>query len=73
MCGRSDVVVTTANSVFIFELKMDKGKKWEEVADEGLWQIEERKYTERFAEYGKKLFKTAIVFSSAGKGILGWK
>lgn len=73
VCGRSDVVVTTANSVFIFELKMDKGRKWEEAADEGLRQIEERKYAERFAQNGKKLFKTAIVFSSTGKGVAGWK
>lgn len=73
VCGRSDVVVSTADSVFIFELKMDSGRKWEYAADEGLRQIEERKYAERFAQYGKKLFKTALVFSSEGKGLLGWK
>lgn len=73
ICGRSDVVVTTQNSVFIFELKMDKGRKWEEAAEEGLKQIEERKYAEKFAQNGKKIFKTALVFSSAGKGLAGWK
>lgn len=73
VCGRSDVVVATKNTVFIFELKMDKGRKWEDAAAEGLRQIEERKYAERFAQYGKKMFKTAIVFSSEGKGVTGWK
>lgn len=73
VCGRSDVVVSTANSVFIFELKMDSVIKWEEAAEEGLKQIDERKYAERFAQYGKKLFKTAVVFSSEGKGLIGWK
>lgn len=73
LCGRSDVVVTTKDSVFIFELKMNKGRDWNEVANEGLQQIEERKYAERFAQDGKNLFKTAIVFSSEGKGILGWE
>lgn len=73
ICGRSDVVLATQNSVFIFELKMDKGRDFEEVAAEGLKQIEERKYAEKFAQAGKNLFKTAIVFSSDGKGIVGWK
>lgn len=73
ICGRSDVVLATQNSVFIFELKMDKSRDFEEVAAEGLKQIEERKYAEKFAQAGKNLFKTAIVFSSDGKGIVGWK
>lgn len=71
--GRSDVVVATKDSVFIFELKMDKGHSFEEVVDEALLQIDENGYAKRFAVSGKKLFKIGLVFSSEGKGLLGWK
>ena len=40
VAGRSDVIVTTKDSVFIFELKMDKGRKFEEGAAEALSQID---------------------------------
>ncbi len=71
--GRSDVVVTTKDAVFIFELKMDKGKDVEEVAQAALAQIDENGYAERFAVSGKRMFKVALVFSSDGKGLLLWK
>lgn len=71
--GRSDVVVTTKDAVFIFELKMDKGKDVEEVAQATLAQIYENGYAERFAVSGKRMFKVALVFSSDGKGLLLWK
>ena len=71
--GRSDVVVTTKDAVFIFELKMDKGKDVEEVAQTALAQIDENGYAERFAVSGKRMFKVALVFSSDGKGLLLWK
>ena len=73
VCGRSDVVVASKDSVFIFELKMDKGRPFEEVAEEALAQIDENGYSERFAVSGKKMYKVALVFSSEGKGLLGWK
>ena len=73
VAGRSDVIVTTKDSVFIFELKMDKGRKFEEVAAEALAQIDANGYAERFAVSGKEMYKTGVVFSSAGKGMLGWK
>ena len=73
VCGRSDVVVASKDSVFIFELKMDKGRPFEEVAEEALVQIDENGYSQRFAVSGKKMFKVALVFSSEGKGLLGWK
>jgi uncharacterized protein YqeY len=71
--GRSDVVVTTKDAVFIFELKMDKGKDVDEVAKTALAQIDENGYAERFAVSGKQMFKIALVFSSDGKGLLLWK
>ena len=73
VCGRSDVVVASKDSVFIFELKMDKGKSFEEVAEEALSQIDENGYSQRFAVSGKTMYKVALVFSSEGKGLLGWK
>lgn len=73
VAGRSDVIVTTKDSVFIFELKMDKGRDFEEVAAEALSQIDANGYADRFAVSGKEMFKVGVVFSSAGKGMLGWK
>ncbi len=73
VCGRSDVVVASKDSVFIFELKMDKSRPFEDVAEEALTQIDENGYSERFAVSGKKMYKVALVFSSEGKGLVGWK
>lgn len=73
VAGRSDVVVATKDGIFIFELKMDKGREFEEVANEGLKQIDANGYAQRFAVAGKTMHKVALVFSSEGKGLLGWK
>ncbi len=73
VAGRSDVIVTTKDSVFIFELKMDRGEDFEKVADLVLSQIDANGYSERFTVSGKKMHKIAVVFSSGGKGIVGWK
>lgn len=73
VAGRSDVVVTTKDSVFIFELKMDKGRPFEEVANEALAQIDANGYADRFAVSGKQMHKVGVVFSSDGKGMSGWK
>lgn len=71
--GRSDVIVTTEDSVFIFELKMDNGLDFEKVADEGLAQIDEKGYSSRFEVSGKNMYKIAIVFASNATGMVGWK
>lgn len=84
VAGRSDVIVTTKDSVFIFELKMEKGKastedeaknseELEKILDDALSQIDANGYSERFAVSGKQMHKIGVVFSSDGKGILGWK
>ena len=73
VAGRSDIVVTTKDSVFIFELKMDKGRAFEEVASEALAQIDANGYADRFAVSGKQMYKVGVVFSSNGKGMCGWK
>ncbi|HBB14463.1 MAG TPA: AAA family ATPase [Treponema sp.] len=73
VAGRSDVIVTTKDSVFIFELKMDKGQDFEKVAESALTQIDANGYSERFVASEKQMFKVGVVFSSDGKGIVGWK
>ncbi len=73
VAGRSDVIVTTKDSVFIFELKMDRGADFEELAEKALEQIDANGYSQRFAVSGKAMYKVGVVFSSEGKGLLGWK
>ena len=73
VAGRSDVIVTTKDCVFIFELKMDRRRTFEEVAEEALSQIDANGYAERFAVSGKAMVKVGLVFSSEGKGMVGWK
>ena len=73
VAGRSDVIVTTKDSVFIFELKMDKGQDYDTVAENALAQIDANGYSERFAVSGKQMHKIGVVFSSDGKEIIGWK
>ena len=73
VAGRSDVIVTTKDSVFIFELKMDRGQDFEKAAESALTQIDANGYSERFSVSGKQMFKVGVVFSSDGKGIVGWK
>ena len=73
VAGRSDVIVTTKDSVFIFELKMDKGQDFDTVAEKALTQIDANGYSNRFKVSGKEMFRTALVFSSEGKGLVGWK
>ena len=52
---------------------MDRGRKFEEVADEALTQIDANGYSERFSVSGKTMHRIGVVFSSEGKGIVGWK
>ncbi|MCR4822011.1 MAG: PD-(D/E)XK nuclease domain-containing protein, partial [Treponema sp.] len=84
VAGRSDVIVTTKDTVFIFELKMDKGRasageesenssELEKILDDALSQIDANGYAERFAVSGKRMCKVGLVFSSEGRGLLGWK
>ena len=73
VAGRSDVVVATKDGIFIFELKMCKDGDWEKLADTALEQISANGYADRFAVAGKTMHKIGVVFSSEGKGMLGWK
>ena len=44
-----------------------------QVVQSALEQIDANGYSARFAVSGKKMFKVGVVFSSDGKGMVGWK
>ena len=52
---------------------MDKSRSFDEVAAEALFQIDANGYADRFGVSGNQMFKAGAVFSSEGKGMVGWK
>ena len=65
--GRMDMVVQTADYIYLFEFKLDKS------ADEALAQIEEKQYALPFANDPRKLYKIGVSFSSETRRIESWK
>ena len=65
--GRMDVLVQTADYIYIFELKIDKD------ADTALKQIKDKRYANPFASDRRKLFKIGINFSTEKRIIDDWK
>ena len=65
--GRMDMVVQTADYIYLFEFKLDKS------ADEALAQIEEKQYALPFATDPRKLYKIGVNFSSKTRRIESWK
>ena len=43
------------------------------LAKNALEQIDANGYAERFVVSGKQMYKIGVVFSSDGRGMLGWK
>lgn len=70
--GRSDIVVSTATSNFIFELKLDIPDVQKAIT-QAIQQIQEKEYTTRYNLSNKQLYKIVVIFSSKGKGLLTWK
>ena len=66
-------MLTAKDAVFFFGLKMDKSRSFDEVAAEALFQIDANGYADRFGVSGNQMFKAGAVFSSEGKGMVGWK
>lgn len=62
-----DILVQTANCIYVMELKMDTS------ADEALQQIEEKGDAKPFAAASRKLFKIGVNFVSATRRIEEWK
>ena len=65
--GRMDMVVQTADYIYLFEFKLDKS------VEEALAQIEEREYALPFAHDPRKLYKIGVNFSSETRRIENWK
>jgi len=65
--GRMDMVVQTADYIYLFEFKLDKS------AEEALAQIEKREYALSFAHDPRKLYKIGVNFSSETRRVESWK
>lgn len=65
--GRMDMVVQTADYVYLFEFKLDKS------VEEALEQIERKQYAAPFANDPRKLYKIGVNFSSVTRRVEGWR
>jgi hypothetical protein len=66
--GRADAVVTTADSIFVFEFKLTENA----TAEEALKQIDDKNYLIPFTAGNKKLVKVGVEFSREERGINRW-
>lgn len=64
--GRIDMVITTANYVYVIEIKLDGS------AINALKQIDTKGYAEPFMEDARTLYKIGVNFSSDIRGISEW-
>ncbi|MDR1601213.1 MAG: ATP-binding protein [Tannerella sp.] len=67
--GRADAVVTTDDTVFVFEFKLTGNA----TAEDALRQIDEKNYLIPFTAGNRKLVKVGVEFSSKERGISRWK
>jgi len=65
--GRVDMVLRTETTLYVMELKLDKG------ADRAMEQINLKNYPERFALCGLPIIKIAVSFDSERCTIGEWK
>jgi len=66
--GRADVVVKTADSIYVFEFKMDENGS----AEEALAQIDSQGYLIPYTADQRRLVKIGVEFSKEAKGIKRW-
>jgi hypothetical protein len=66
--GRADAVVTTNDSIYVFEFKLTENAK----AEEALKQIDDKNYLIPFTAGNKKLVKVGVEFSKEERGINRW-
>ena len=64
--GRADAVVKTPNSVYVFEMKVDK------TAEIALQQIDDKGYLIPYTTEGKRLVKVGLNFSSETRTLQDW-
>ena len=76
--GRADAVVKTADSIYVFELKMNyslpcgEGRGEVATAEEALKQIDEKEYLIPYTADKRRLVKIGVEFSIEDKGIKRW-
>ena len=66
--GRADVVVKTADSIYVFEFKMEENAS----AEEALAQIDKTGYLIPYTADHRRLVKIGVEFSKEAKGIKRW-
>jgi hypothetical protein len=66
--GRADAVVKTADTVFVFEFKMEE----KATAEQALAQIDEKGYSIPYSAGDKKIVKIGVEFSIEERGIKRW-
>ena len=66
--GRADAVVKTADSIYVFEFKMDDNA----TAEEALLQIERKGYLIPYSTDQRRLVKIGVEVSKAQRGIKRW-
>jgi len=66
--GRADVVITTADTVYVFEFKLSANG----TAEDALKQIDEKGYLIPFTAGNKRLVKTGAEFSTKKRGLSRW-
>ena len=66
--GRADVVITTADTVYVFEFKLSGNG----AAEDALKQIDDKGYLIPFTAGNKRLVKTGAEFSTKTRGLSRW-
>ena len=69
--GISDIEVFLKNQVFIFELKLVKNNKIQNILDSALDQIEKRGYGDSHSHRNKKVFGIALAFDHKKSNVVG--
>jgi len=66
--GRADAVVKTADSIYVFEFKMDENT----TAADALAQINDKGYLIPYTADNRRLVKVGVAFSIQSKGVKEW-
>ena len=69
----SEIILDTGETIYIFELKMDKNLDLEDVFEDAFARIDEKISLKDYEAQNRKVCKVAIVFSSSKGGVAGWK
>jgi Holliday junction resolvase-like predicted endonuclease len=66
--GRVDAVIKTADTIYVFEFKMDNNS----TAEKALAQIDSKDYLIPYSADGRKLVKIGAEFSEKERGLTRW-